>query len=221
MAEQLPFHLIHRPAFARDDFWVSDCNKDAIAWIDQWPNWPSTALVITGAVASGKTHLARVFEQQSNAFFLTADNIHNVPQNATSVIIDNADQLMGDRDVEEALFHLYNRLKEQGASLLLTSSHAPKDWNFTLQDLKSRIVSSPVAALGTPDDQLLAVVLAKLFSDRQIFVAQEVVAFILSRIDRSFADLRNIVDDIDRKAMASKRPVTIPLVREVLQKSLL
>jgi chromosomal replication initiation ATPase DnaA len=86
-----------------------------------------------------------------------------------------------------------------------------------LPDLKSRILASPAVALASPDDQLMAVVLTKLFSDRQIFVPQDVMQFILTRIERSFAALRSVVDDIDRAALAQKRPVTIPLVKEVLQ----
>ena len=62
---------------------------------------------------------------------------------------------------------------------------------------------------------LMAVVLTKLFSDRQIFVPQEVVQFLLPRLERSFAAIRDIVDEIDRKALAEKRKVTVPLVRDI------
>ena len=70
-------------------------------------------------------------------------------------------------------------------------------------------------AVGSPDDALMAVVLTKLFSDRQIFVPQEVVHFILARVERSFLSIRQIVDKIDRKALSEKRAVTIPLVRDL------
>lgn len=218
MAEQIPLDMKPRPAFARDDFWVSPCNADAVAWLDKWPHWPSTALVITGDAASGKTHLARVFEQKSDAFYLCPEDMRTVPADARNVIVDDADKLVGRRDIEEMLFHLYNRLGENGGSMLLTATLPPMQWGFTVQDLKSRIVSSPHAVLGAPDDQLLAIMMTKLFSDRQIFVAQDVIVFVLSRIERSFSSVRNIVDAIDRKALADKRAVTIPLVKEVLQK---
>jgi len=61
----------------------------------------------------------------------------------------------------------------------------------------------------------MAVVLTKLFSDRQIFVPQEVVQFLLPRLERSFAAMRDIVEAIDRKALAEKRKVTVPLVRDL------
>lgn len=204
--EQLPFDLGHRSAFAREDFWVSECNAAAVAWLDKWPAWEAPALVIHGPAGCGKTHLCRVLEQKAGKGV---------------VIIDDADLKAGDRAAEEELFHLYNRAKEGGARLLLTGKLAPKDWGFVLPDLKSRVLASPSAAVGAPDDQLMAVLLVKLFSDRQIFVPQDVVQFITARVERSFEALRGIVDEIDRRALAEKRAVTIPLVRDLLQKKLL
>lgn len=204
--EQLPFDLGHRNAFAREDFWVSECNAGAVSWLDKWPAWDAPALVIYGPAGCGKTHLCRVLEQKAGK---------------GAVIVDDADLKAGDKKAEEELFHLYNRAKEGGARLLLTGKAAPREWNFALPDLKSRVLASPAVAVGPPDDQLMAVLLVKLFSDRQIFVPQDVVQFIMSRVERSFAALRGIVDDIDRRALAEKRAVTIPLVRDLMQKKLL
>ena len=203
MAEQLPFDLGHRQAFSRDDFWVSSCNAQAIAWLDRWPQWPSPLLVIQGPAGCGKSHLCHVFEQMTKG---KAD------------IIDDADRQMGDAVFEEKLFHLYNRFTESSRHILMTGNLPPRNWPILLPDLKSRILSAPIVQVGAPDDQLMAVVLSKHFSDRQIFVPQEVIAFILSRIERSFAALRAVAQDIDRKAMTEKRAITLPLVRDVLQK---
>jgi chromosomal replication initiation ATPase DnaA len=126
---------------------------------------------------------------------------------------------MPSRAREEELFHLYNRLKEEGGHMLVTASSPPQGWNFALPDLRSRLLASPAAALRAPDDGLMEIVLAKMFSDRQIFVPQEVIAFLLPRMERSFSAARVLVDRIDRKALAEKRPVTVPLARDVLQES--
>lgn len=202
--EQLPFDLGHRKAYDRDDFWVSDSNKDAIAWLDKWPDWPAPALIIYGPEFCGKTHLVRVWEKE-----IAVTKTKNA-------IIDDAEKWIGKADKEKELFHLYNTLKESNGHMLLTAIKPPKEWNFVLPDLKSRLLAAPAVAVLPPDDQLRAVVLTKLFSDRQIFVAQDVVGFILPRIARSFAALRDIVDAIDKKALAEKRAVTIPLVKELI-----
>lgn len=219
--EQLPFDLGYRHAYEREDFWVSGSNRAAVAWLDKWPDWPAPALVLFGPPASGKTHLLQVWKKEAGAgevmpqSFVTfsADKILG---NSKSIIIDNVLQAISDPKSEETLFHLYNLLRERGGHMLLAAERAPSEWPIGLADLKSRLLAAPAVAVGSPDDDLMAVVLTKLFSDRQIFVSQEVVQFIISRIERSFLSIRQIVDKIDHRALSEKRAVTIPLVRELL-----
>jgi len=199
---QIPFDLGYKTAFSRDDFFVSESNREAVAWIDKWPDWPAPALIIYGAKGAGKTHLTEAWRQKAGA--------------AEIAVIDDIDTLIGNRAEEEKVFHLYNVLKEKGGHMLVTASTAPAVWNFTLPDLKSRLMAAPAVSLGMPDDNLIAAVLTKLFSDRQIFVSQEVVQFIVPRIERSLDAVGNIVDLIDRKALTEKRAVTVPLVRDIL-----
>lgn len=205
-AEQIPFDLGHREAHEREDFWVSGCNGAAVAWIDKWPAWEADALVLYGPAGCGKTHLGQVMSRKAGE---------------KAVVIDDADTKVGNAKAEEDIFHLFSRAREGRLHILLTGSKAPREWGFALSDLRSRVLASPAVAVGAPDDQLRAVLLAKLFSDRQIFVGQDVVQFILSRAERSFAALGALVDDVDRAALAEKRAVTVPFIRDLMQKKLL
>jgi DnaA regulatory inactivator Hda len=214
--EQMPFDLGHRTGYAPEDFRVSGCNAQAFAWIQKWPDWTAPALILHGPPASGKTHLATVWREKSKAisFHPSAPLQHDTTR---AFVIDDVQKFIGNREQEESLFHLYNMMKEQGGHLLLTATTPPQAWAFTLPDLKSRLCAAPAAELHAPDDELMAIVLSKMFSDRQIFVPQEVIAFILTRMERSFKAARDLVDAIDKKALAQKRPVTVPLVRELIQ----
>ncbi|TAL33676.1 MAG: DNA replication protein [Alphaproteobacteria bacterium] len=217
---QLPFDLGHSAAYAREDLWISPANAEVVAWLDKWPEWQAPALVLYGPPASGRTHIARAWAKKAAAAALTVENLEPLCGMAPApkhLLADDAETLIGDRCAETFLFHAYNRAQAEGGHLLLVAERPPKAWDFSLPDLKSRLLASPAVAIGSPDEQTMAVVLAKLFSDRQIFVSQDVVEFVITRIERSFSAMRDIAEEIDRKALAEKRPVTIPLVREILQ----
>lgn len=218
--QQLPFDLGHREAFAREDLWVSPANADAVAWLDKYPDWGAPALVIYGPAASGKTHICHAWQKATDALEITPGNIgdlRGISDFPQASFIDDAQQFAGDAERETLLFHAYNRAKEEGAHLLLTATAAPRDWGIALPDLKSRLLAAPAVAISPPDEQLMAVVLTKLFSDRQLFVPQEAVQFAVTRIERSFKALRDLAAAVDQKALAEKRPVTIPLLREIFQ----
>ena len=71
--------------------------------------------------------------------------------------------------------------------------------------------------LAGPDDALLRAVIVKLFADRQLTVEESLIAYLATRIERSFAAARAAVDALDREALRSKRPVTRALAGELFR----
>ena len=71
--------------------------------------------------------------------------------------------------------------------------------------------------MAPPDDALLAAVLVKLFADRQLLIGEEVIAYLLSHLERSVTAAERAVAALDRAALAAHRRVTVPLARAVLQ----
>jgi len=217
MAHQLALDLGHRPALGMDDFLVAHSNRDAVRWLDRWPDWPGPALALIGPAGSGKTHLAHVFAARSGGAVLAAGDIAGqeppeLSAGATTIVVED-----GDRGVaEEPLLHLYNWIAETGRQLLLTGREAPARWPIALPDLRSRLSALPVASLEAPDDGLIGAVLVKTLGDRQLAVGQDVVRFVVPRIERSFAALHAFVAGIDARALAERRNITVPLAREVL-----
>ncbi len=212
--QQLLLNLAHRPAYGREDFWVSACNQESVAWIDRWPDWPATGLVIVAAPASGKTHLAQVWQKKTSA--VDARSITEAAVCPAAVIFDDADVFLKEAGNERRVLHLINQVREQRGTFLMTAATLPSAWGIQLPDLASRLNALPCVTVAPPDETLMSVVLAKMFSDRQVFVSEDVIRFIVARIERSFASLRDIADKIDRAALSKKKPVTIPFVRELL-----
>lgn len=218
----LPFD--HRPSLGGADFLVSSCNAGAVAWIDRWPDWSGPVLALVGPPASGKTHLASVFAARTGAMWvnlgqLAASAPAELAASAPPLIIDDAHGVAGDVVGERALFHLVNYLAGKTGRLLLGGILPPARWNVHLPDLASRLNALPVAEIGPPDDELMSALVVKLFADRQLQVGMDVVLFMVARMERSFEAASALVAAIDARALESRRAVTVPLAREVMEES--
>ncbi len=133
-----------------------------------------------------------------------------------AAVIEDADAIDGDRAREEALFHLHNLALAEGHSLLMTAHLAPSRWGLILPDLKSRVEGTPSVIVESPDDDLLAAVLMKLFADRQLSPSPDTIPYLVRRIDRSFDMARQIVAALDDASLSQKRKITGRFAGEVL-----
>jgi len=214
---QLVLALPHRAAQGRGDFLVAPCNEAAVAWIDRWPDWPGPGLALFGPPASGKSHLAAVWQARSGAITLAAAALARERVTALRCVVENAETALADPGVAEGLFHLHNRIAAGGGNLLLTGQLPPARWTVPLADLRSRLNALPAVEIKTPDDEVLAGLFVKLFRDRQLAVPGEVILYLVQRLERSFAAVVRAVDALDRASLAERRPITLPLARSVLR----
>jgi chromosomal replication initiation ATPase DnaA len=221
MAEQLGFDLPSRTALGRDAFFVSPANAMALALVDSWPNWPASKLVLSGPSGSGKTHLAHVWADISGALIIDATDVAHADIPALAhhpVAVENVPMISGNLAAQTALFHLHNLVLAEGNTLLLTGAAPGALWGLELPDLMSRLQGTNEAALSPPDDALLSAVLVKLLADRQLNPKPDLIPYLLTRMDRSFAAAIDITRRLDVASLALKRPVTRSLAAQVLDK---
>jgi chromosomal replication initiation ATPase DnaA len=215
---QLALALGHEESFAREDFLAGSQNAAALALIERWPEWPARAMLLVGPEGSGKSHLAAIWAARSGARTIAAGELDEagVPASlaAGALIVED---LATWHLEERALFHLLNLAREQGANLLFTARTLPAAWPVKLPDLVSRLREIPVVTLEPPDDVLLRAVLVKLFADRQLAVDESLIAYLVTRMERSFAAARAAVAALDREALRQQRPVTRALASELFR----
>ncbi len=220
MTGQLAFDLPIKPAFGRDNFFVSDANRQALAMVDDDGVWPAGRLVLSGPPGSGKTHLTAIWVGRTGGRMIGAEALDQMDLPslawAGAVAVDGADHAAGHEGREAALFHLCNLMTENRGRLMLTGRSGPRDWGMALPDLASRVQASALARMAAPDDSLLSSVLIKLFADRQVAVDPTLVPYLVARMDRTFAAARALVDTLDRVALERGAPISRSLAAEAL-----
>lgn len=220
MNSQLVFDLPGLESRSRADFLVAPSNALAVQMLGATADWPGGRLILVGPEGAGKTHLAHVWASETGAGLVAGPSLdgREIDRLATGALaLDDADGLAGDAAKEAALFHLLNFM-ETGRPLLMTASAPPRDWGVTLPDLISRLQAASVVHLGAPDDALLSAVLVKLFSDRQVAVASNLIPYLVSRMPRRISAARRLVQALDARALSRGRPITRQLAGEVLDR---
>ena len=213
MSRQLTLSLERDPDFRPEAFVASPSNSQALAALESWPRWHGGCLVLVGPEGCGKSHLASLWQARVGAARL--DRAFPDLELAASqpVLIEDADQGVED----EALFHLINIAAREGAGLLLTARRKPVLWSCGLPDLRSRLNALQLAEVEEPDDQVLRAALVQLFRARNLRPADDVYAYLLTRMERSVPRARELVARIDETAGAEQRPGTRALVRQILE----
>jgi chromosomal replication initiation ATPase DnaA len=220
MANQLTLDLaLPPPTYAREDFVLADGNREALAWIDRWPDWPAPALSLNGPTGCGKTHLGRIWAARSGGTVMTGRDLEgrsvaDLAELATAsraIMIEEAEKAP-----ERGLFHLYNLMRERGGFLLLISVEPPARWSIELPDLASRLRAAPAVAVAPPDDELLGSIILKQLADRQLHAGPGVVQYLVSHMERSGETARRAVAALDRRALTERREIDRRLAADVL-----
>ncbi|HXF65670.1 MAG TPA: DnaA regulatory inactivator Hda [Burkholderiales bacterium] len=131
------------------------------------------------------------------------------------VALDDVDRL--DIEGQVAAFHLLNALRERGG-VLLASGSAPPVQLAMREDLVTRLAWGLVFQVHALSDGEKARALAEHAARRGFRLLPEVCDYLLAHEKRDLPSLISVLDALDRYSLETRRPVTVPLVRELLQK---
>ena len=215
---QLAFALPHAESLTRDNFLEGPANAAGLALVDGWPDWPNRIMLLVGPEGSGKSHLAAIWAEQAGARSIPAHALTAVavPGALATGALVVEDLKSPDLD-ERAVFHLMNLAREETAFVLITARTPPTALQIELRDLRSRLRAVPTVLLLPPDDQLFRALIVKFCADRQLIVDETVVSYLASRIERSYAAVRQAVELLDTEALRLGRPVTRALAADLLR----
>ncbi len=211
--------LPHTCSYAASDFLRGSSNLEALTWLERWPDWPTYAVILTGSPGCGKTHMGRMFAAKAGAAYMEYGAASlaapdQLVQRHNCIVLDNIAAPLPDA----ALLHTLNLLQQAGKTMLMIARDVPGTWGLTLPDVLSRLHALPLLRIEAPDDILMTNLLAKLFQDRQLRVEPVVIDYIVRHATRSMSFVQQLVTDLDAASLSLRRPVTIPLVRSILER---
>jgi chromosomal replication initiation ATPase DnaA len=220
MPAQLQLPLLPVPCAARHataEFIRTAANDAALTWLDRVADWPHGRLALWGEAGRGKTHLLHRWSSTTGAHYLTGSalpRLDELPDLSTlaGLAIDDADAMAD----ETMLLHLLNAAAEAHLPVLLAARAPPARWPVRLPDLASRLRAMTAVEILPPDDDLLRIMLKLMFKDRQHRVTRETQDWLLTRLPRTQAALRQAVDRLDHAALGSSGGITRPLARAEL-----
>ena len=217
MSDQLILKFPSHQAYKKEDFYVSPSNQKAYDFINSWPKWIKRTVNIFGPSGSGKSHLASILKNKTPCLQIEANNLNDEIflkfKTKEVLIIENLD----DNASENLLFSLWNIALQDNKYLLITSTKPISLFEFKLRDLISRVTSSLIIGINLPNDNLIGVILAKNFSDKQIKVEKKHIDYIIKRIDRSYEKISQFILTLDKYSLTKGSPFGLKLIKEVLK----
>jgi DnaA family protein len=183
---------------------------------------PESSFLIWGAPGAGKTHLLHAAVAMADdsgiasRYYPHPERIDLDVNDAGLVAIDRVDE--ADPGAAARAFTLYNALRERGARVV-AASRTPLAALPLREDLRTRLGWGLVYEVLPLADEEKAQALATYAQQRGFELSAEVLDYLLQRGRRDMPSLLTMLAAIDRFSLASRRAITVPLLREWLQRN--
>jgi DnaA-homolog protein len=222
MVKQLAFDLL-APALPTLDNFVVGRNAEVAQRLRALAGATERVVYVWGAPVSGRTHLlqaalAELRRRGSRVLYIAggAGPPAGIEGEIDAAAVDDVELLSDTAQV--AVFNLYNRLRESGG-VLIAAGCAPPARLALRPELVTRLAWGLVYEVHALSDVEKAHALAAHAAARGFALPREVVQHLLSHVQRDMRTLIAVLDMLDRYSLEAKRPVTLPLLREMLSEA--
>jgi DnaA-homolog protein len=184
-------------------------------------------LWLWGASGTGKTHLlqaACAAAGEAAAYFPLTRPLGLPPEalagfERTRVLcVDDVDAVAGDLAWERALFRLFNEAAELRTRLIFAAAAPPRQPDWRLEDWRSRAAACVVYQLRELDDDGRIEALRLRAAQRGLQLPHETSEYLLKRMPRDLRSLFGVLDQLDEASLVAQRRLTIPFIRDALEK---
>lgn len=226
---QLPLNL-RWPAQQRFQYFVPGDNATSVNLLSRVAHGHELSCVfVAGAASSGKTHLliaacaaaetvGRSAQYLSLARLSASDGDTLRALGGSDLLcIDDVQAIARQRDVEHALFDLYNRCRAENVTLVFSANAVPAQIGLELPDLVSRLSSCTQAILKPLSDEDRREVLRQRAVARGLTLEDNVLDYLFARQARDLGSLTALLDRLDRASLAAQRRITLPFLRGLLE----
>ena len=192
--KQLALGISPPPQPTLDNF-VPGANAELLARLREFRagTFGEAVLYLWGEAGSGKTHLLQAC--------------------AGPTVVDDVQTL--DERAQIGLFNAINEVRQSGGAVLAAGNAPPAQLPLR-EDLKSRLAWGLVYQVKPLTDEERRIFLRGEAGRRGMPLADEVIAYLLTHMRRDLRSLTTVLDRLDRFSLETKRPITLPLVREAL-----
>lgn len=175
------------------------------------------------ADAAGKTHLLQsvCLAYESRSIYLPlkeskqfSPELLDGLEQFDVICLDDIQSIAGQAEWEEALFNLYNRVRDNGGRLCVTATAAASVLAMNLPDLVSRLNWGPVFQLQPLDDKHKTNALQMRARFRGFDMSDEVASYLLNHYPRDMHNLFAILDKLDEATLQAQRKLTVPFIKK-------
>ena len=221
--KQMALPLKFKSIKNRENYLVSECNIEAVKLIENYLFWQNKkkinsipGAIIYGPKGSGKTHLCSIFKQNVDCDYLTSlsrNSLEKVTE-GKNFILDNF--VPGKIYPAELVMHFMNQVTYKEGSILFLSRLSPFEMNWDLDDLNSRIRSLISSEIKLPDDVLLYLFIVKYSNEKNLFIGDKKLIYILERLDRSFESVIKVIDRLNTHSLEDNQKITYKNIKIIL-----
>jgi len=231
MAKQLPLQFVFRANQTFQDFFPG-VNSAVVNHLQHCVDGSGeTFIFLWGQSGLGKSHLLQACCHEAQKLGLASFyfDLHQAAESSAELLngleacelvcLDNVEAVAGLADWELALFNFFNRHRDLGHRLIISSSVSPKALAIALPDLKTRLNWGLGLHIQTPDDDGRIAALVYKARRMGLEISPQAGRFLLNRADREMASLWRLLDSLDQASLSAKRKLTIPFLKQILDEN--